>query len=128
MAVAICAFEIDDVGLGLLQREAVAGAGGHQFTVLPDAQPGEVESGLQHSDLRAGGLQLLLQFPRPGRGIDQARAGLRELRLVGSELRLRDVEIVLVRGRIDAEQQLALLDQPVGLDRHLDHPSPHLRE
>jgi hypothetical protein len=71
---------------------------------------------------------MLLQLPRPGGGIHQPGSGLRQLRLVGTEPGLGDVEIVLVRRRVDAEQELALLHQPVGLDGHLDHPSAHLRD
>ena len=44
------------------------------------------------------------------------------------ELGLGDVEVVLVLSGVDAEQQFALLHQPIGFDRHLDHAAAHLRQ
>ena len=73
--------------------------------VLPHAQAREFELGLQRADLPRGRLELFLQLPCPGRCVDEAGAGLRELGLVGSELRLGGVELVLVLGRVDAKQQ-----------------------
>ena len=37
------AFQLDHVGLGLLQRESVAGTGRNQLPVLPDPQPRELK-------------------------------------------------------------------------------------
>jgi hypothetical protein len=53
---------------------------------------------------------------------------LRELGLVGGEPGLGDVEVVLVGRGVYAEQQLALLHQAVGFDRHLEHAAAHLRQ
>ena len=128
-AVAELALQFLDVGLGLLQRKAVAGAGGHQFAVLPHPPlaPGRAAA-RSARDLPAGRLQLLLQLPRAGRSVDRAGARLLELGLVGCRAGPRRTFSDLVGRRVDSEQHIALLHQPVRLDRHLDHPAAHLRD
>ena len=54
--------ELVDVGLRLLQIEAVAGAGGGELGVLGDALPGEFERGLQRGDLVRRLVELFVQL------------------------------------------------------------------
>ncbi len=50
-----------------------------------------------------------------------------DARLIGRQLGFERVHLVLIRRRIDPEEDVALLHRPVVLDRHLDHPSADLR-
>ncbi len=80
----------------------------------------KIEPWLQRRDLSGRGFELLAQFAGARGRIRQVRAALRKLGLRHRELGLGDAELVLIGRRVDAEQQLALLDQPVGLDGHFD--------
>ena len=127
--------QLVDVGLRLLEIEAIAGAGRDQLGVLRDALSAPVRArpaatrtwlvawlscsfSCRSLDCASGSWASASREPGP-LGAD--------LRLVRRQLRLERMDLVLVRRRIDPEQHVALLHRPVVLDRHLDHPSPHLR-
>ena len=115
------------IGLGGLEREPVTGAAAHQLAVVLDPLEREVELGL---DFAHPGIGLLHRAARRGEaaaGAAQLLVELARARFGVGELRFEPLDRQLVRRRVDLEQHLALLHQPVRLDRHLEHPAADLR-
>ena len=126
--------QLVDVGLRLLQIEAVAGAGGGELRVLRDTLLRQFERGLQRGDLVRRLVELFAELAFSRFRIGQARLHVAQpglfgpdLRLVRHQLRFERTNLDLVRRRIDPEQHVAFLHRPVVLDRYFDHPSLHLR-
>ena len=126
--------ELVDVGLRLLEIEAIAGAGGDELGVLLDARARQLQRRGQRTDLPGRLIQLLVQLPLARACVGEPRLHLRQPLLIGADARLirrqlglERMHFVLIRRRIDAEEDVALLHGPVVFDRDFDHASPDLR-
>ena len=125
--------QLVDVRLRLLEVEAVAGARRDELGVLRDALPRQIERRRQRRHLAVASFSCSFSC----RSLDSRRPAAPAPPRAAPDRRRpsppptpaapRASDLVLVRRRIDPEQHVAFLHRPVVLDRHLDHPSAHLR-
>ncbi|MNE73367.1 hypothetical protein D3C80_1693760 [compost metagenome] len=106
--------QLRNIGLRLFVVEGRASACTRQLTRLRFTSNGERQIGFRRGARRPRAPQLLIEFTLVGPGA--VELGL-EFRL----FRLEFLQLLLKRLRIDAEQDLPLLDRGVRFDRHLDH-------